>query len=277
LITGATEGVGKATALELAKRGVTVVLVARNPAKAEKVKWEIAKSTGNAEVNYVIADLSSLQQVRQLAETVKEKCATLDILINNAGVFPPTRSLTEDGYETAFQVNYLSHFLLTQLLQSALETSEQGRIVNLSSSVYTMGKLDPSNLQAEKRFSVMGAYSASKLFMLLFTIELARRLRETRITANAAHPGIVRTPMMLQAKGPFRFASYMALPFSVAPSKGAATSVHLALSQDVGDASGQYFTRCRARVINSKFNTKSDRELLWNVSAELLHRRGLRW
>lgn len=266
LITGATEGVGKATAIELAKRGITIVMAVRNPAKAEKVKWEIAKTTGNADADYIVADLASLGQVRRLAETFKERYSSLDILINNAGVVPPTRTVTEDGYETTFQVNYLSHFLMTQLLLGELQKNEQGRIINLSSSVYTIGKLDKDNLQGEKRFSLMGAYSASKLFMLLHTIELARRLRETRITVNAAHPGIVRTPMMLQAPGALRLASYLALPFSIPPRQGAATSVYLALSHEVGDRSGQYFVRCKSRDIKSKFNTEPERELLWNLS-----------
>jgi retinol dehydrogenase 12 len=268
LITGATEGVGKATAIELAKRGITVVLAARNPAKAEKVKWEIARTTGNADADYIVADLASLQQVCQLAETFKERYSHLDILINNAGVVLPARTVTGDGYETTFQVNYLSHFLITQLLLGELEKSEQGRIINLSSSVYTMGKLDTDNLQGEKRFSVMGAYSSSKLFMLLFTIELSRRLRQTRITANAAHPGIVRTQMMLQVPGALKLVSYLALPFSIAPHEGAATSVYLALSHDVRDRSGQYFVRCKARYIKSKFNTETERELLWNISMQ---------
>jgi NAD(P)-dependent dehydrogenase (short-subunit alcohol dehydrogenase family) len=268
LITGATEGVGKATAIELARRGITVVMAARDPAKAEKVKWEIARTTGNADADYIVADLASLQQVRRLAETFKRRYEYLDILINNAGVVLPARTVTEDGYETTFQVNYLSHFLVTQLLLGELEKSEQGRIINLSSSVYTMGKLDTGNLQGEKRFSAMGAYSASKLFMLLFSIELSRRLRETRITANAAHPGIVRTPMMLQVPGALRLVSYLALPFSIRPHEGAATSVYLALSQEVRDRSGQYFVRRKARDIKSKFNTDTEREALWDISME---------
>lgn len=271
LITGATEGVGKATAIELARRGITVVMAARNPAKAEKVKREIARTTGNADADYIVADLASLRQVRRLAETFKRKYDYLDILINNAGVVLPARTVTEDGYEATFQVNYLSHFLVTQLLLGELERSEQGRIINLSSSVYTMGKLDRGNLQGERRFSAMGAYSASKLFMLLFTIELSRRLRETRITANAAHPGIVRTPMMLQVPGALRLVSYLALPFSIPPHEGAATSVYLALSHEVRDRSGQYFVRRKARDIKSKFNTDTEREALWDISMEYSH------
>ena len=181
----------------------------------------------------------------------------------------PKRVLTPDGFETCYQVNYLSHFLLTHLLLGELKKSEQGRIINLSSSVYTVGKFDALNLQSEKRFSVMGAYASSKLFMLLFSVELAERLKGTPITVNAVHPGIARTQMMLRAPGMFKVVSYLALPFSVSPEKGAATSVYLASSPNVATLSGRYFTSCKPAAIESKFNTDTIRERLWEISAEV--------
>jgi NAD(P)-dependent dehydrogenase (short-subunit alcohol dehydrogenase family) len=192
------------------------------------------------------------------------------VLINNAGIFPPSRKLTADGFEASFQVNYLSHFLLTRLLLDHIQSSEQGRIINLSSSVHSVGKFDPDNLQSEMKFSVMNAYSASKLFMLLFTIELARRLAGTKTTANAVHPGIVRTKMMLRAPGIFKVISYLALPFSVSPQKGAATSVYLASSPEVKQVSGRYFVDSKPTAFRTKFNTDEVRELLWNISICLL-------
>jgi NAD(P)-dependent dehydrogenase (short-subunit alcohol dehydrogenase family) len=182
----------------------------------------------------------------------------------------PTRRVTEDGYETTYQVNYLSHFLLTHLLLGELKRSEQGRIINLSSSDYTMGKFDADNLQSGKHFSVMGAYSASKLFMLMFSIELADRLRETQITVNALHPGIVRTQMMLQAPGFFKVISYLALPFSISTRRGADISVYLASSQHTSGISGKYFTNSKITKVNTKFNTAENRELLWNISMNSL-------
>jgi retinol dehydrogenase-12 len=267
LITGATEGVGKATAAELTSKGFTVVLAARNLAKANEVRAEIKATTGG-EVEIILADLTSLRTVHQLAETFKRRYPRLDVLINNAGIFVPTRKVTEDGFEASYQVNYLSHFLLTHLLLDELKKSEQGRIINLSSSVYTVGKFDAQNLQSEKRFSVMGAYAASKLFMLLFSVELAERLKETPITVNAVHPGIARTQMMLGAPGMFKVVSYLALPFSVSPEKGAATSVYLASSPEVITVSGRYFTSCKSAAIKSKFNTETIRQRLWAKSAE---------
>src|ERR671934_1857571 len=245
LITGATQGVGKVTALELANKGFAVVVAARSANKAEALAKEIETSTGNTSCDYIVADLRSLGQVRRLAETFRLRYPTLDVLINNAGVFLPTRTETENGHETMFQVNYLSPFLLTNLLLEELQKSAQGRIINLSSSVYAIGKFDPDNLQSEKHFSVLGTYAATKLFVLMFTEELASRLQATSVTANAVHPGIVRTRMMLHAPGALRLVSYLSLPFSISPFEGAQTSVDLASSPEGKGISGKYFTNSK--------------------------------
>jgi NAD(P)-dependent dehydrogenase (short-subunit alcohol dehydrogenase family) len=178
----------------------------------------------------------------------------------------PTRIETEDGYEMMYQVNYLSHFLLTHLLLEELKKSEQGRIINLSSSMYSIGNFDAGNLQSEKHFSVIGTYAATKLFMLMFTEELATRLRSTTVTANAVHPGIVRTRMMLQAPGALRVVSYLSRPFSISPESAARTSVHLASSPDVKGVSGQYFTNSTRKDVRNKFDTAENRALLWELS-----------
>jgi retinol dehydrogenase-12 len=272
LITGATEGVGKATATELARKGFAVVLAARNVAKAESVTKHIVAATGNRDVDYLIADLRSLTQLYRLAETFTARYRRLDVLINNAGILMPQRETTEDGYETTFQVNYLAQFYLTQLLLDELKGSPQGRIINVSSSVYRAGKFDTNNLQGEQRFSAFGAYAASKLLVLLFTIELANRLTATAVTANAVHPGIVRTPMMLGAPGLFRAISYAALPFSLSPDQGAATSIYLATVPVVAQISGQYFARTKVRTVKTAFNTSENRNLLWMRSMSAMRR-----
>jgi retinol dehydrogenase 12 len=268
LITGATDGIGKVTATALARKGYAVVVAARNEAKAAIVTREIVSSTGNRDVDYLTADLRSLAQLHRLAETFTLRYPRLDVLINNAGILMPQRVLTEDGYETTFQVNYLSQFYLTHLLLNELKKSPQGRVINLSSSVYRAGKFDPDNLQSEHRFSTIGTYAASKLLVLLFTIELAHRLKSTRVTANAVHPGIVRTPMMREASGVFRAISYAALPFSLSPDNGAATSVFLASSPDPAQVSGHYFTNAKVKKVKTAANTRENRELLWNLSMD---------
>jgi retinol dehydrogenase 12 len=268
LITGATDGIGRATALELARQGFCVVLAARNADKAETVCSEIASEAGEAD--FIVADLRSLAQVRQLAETFRQRYPRLDVLINNAGIFMPAREVTADGFEATFQVNYLSQFYLTQLLLDELRKSSQGRIINLSSSVHAAGKFDTGNLQSERGFSTFGAYATSKLLMLLFTIELADRLKGAAVTANAVHPGVVRTQMMLRAPGFFRAMAYMALPFALSPQKGAATSVYLASAPELNSVSGQYFTRGRQTSFKTTFNTPGNREVLWNLSTKLL-------
>ena len=266
LITGATDGVGKLTAMELAARGFAIVMAARNAAKAEMVRQEIATATGNRSVDFITADLTSLRQTRQLATAFKQQFSHLDVLINNAGVFLPTRTVTEDNYETMYQVNYLSHFLLTNLLLEEIKNSGQGRIVNLTSNIYTLGRFDVKNLQGERRFSGIGAYASSKLLMLMFTMELAARMRATGVTANAVHPGIVKTQMMLGASGLFKAISWLARPFAVSPRQGAATSIHLASSPEVGGVSGQYFANCKPQDVKSKFITEENRKLLWDIS-----------
>ena len=270
LITGATDGIGRETALELAAKGFVVVVAARNAAKAQALVKEIEVTTGHRDADTITADLRSLAEVRQLSEIFHQRYPRLDVLINNAGIFSGVRQLTGDGFETTYQVNYLAPFYLTYLMLDALKQAEQGRIVNLSSSVYTAGKFDPENLQGEKRFSTFSAYSNSKLLMLLSTIELADRLKATPVTANAVHPGVVRTQMLLRAPGIFRAAGYLALPFALSPRQGAATSLHLASSPDVKGISGKYFARGKETIVKSAFNTPENRELLWNLSMQSL-------
>ena len=266
LITGATAGIGKATALELAKKGFVVVLAARNAAKAETVKKEIAAQTGNPETDYLIGDLGSLRQVHQLAKAFGDKYSHLDVLINNAGIFSPQRTMTKDGFEETYQVNYLSHFILTHLLLDKLKQSDQGRVINLTSNVYGMGRFHQDAAKAEAGFSTMGAYATSKLLVLMFTIELANRLAGTRITANAVYPGVVKTHMLTSATGIFKLISYLARPFAVSPQQGAATSVYLASSTDLGNVTGKYFANSKSTVVKTKFNTEENRQLLWNTS-----------
>ena len=196
MITGANSGIGEQVALALADMGSNVAMVCRDPSKGEVARKGIVEKTGNQSVELMIADLSSLASVRELADTFKRTHYRLHILVNNAGLLGK-RIVTKDNLETTFEVNYLSHFLLTMLLLDTLKASAPSRIVNVSSSAHYRGKMDFDDLQEEKNYGAMRSYSRSKLAQVLFTHELARKLEGTGVTMNAVHPGVVRTKGLL--------------------------------------------------------------------------------
>ena len=190
LVTGSTDGIGKATALELARRGATVLLHGRNIRKGEAAVADIRRITGSDRLHLYIADFSSQEQVRRLAAQVKEEHDRLHLLINNAGTFEPERKITEDGWETTFSVNYLAPFLLTHELLDLLKASAPSRIINVASIAHWNGAMDWDNLQGEKSYQGFAAYALSKLALILFTYSLAERLQGTGVTANCLHPGV---------------------------------------------------------------------------------------
>ena len=189
LITGATSGIGKATAMGLANMGASVVMVGRDRGRGEAALAEIKEKSANASVDLLLADLSSQEEVRRLADEFKEAYPRLDVLINNAGVFRSERITTADGLEMTFAVNHLAYFLLTNLLLDVLKASAPSRIVNVSSGDHRNGTIDFDDLQGEKGYKGAKAYSQSKLANVLFTYELARRLEGTGVSANCLHPG----------------------------------------------------------------------------------------
>ncbi len=192
VLTGATSGIGKATALGLAQMGARVILVGRDQEKGNHVLDEIQDASGNDALEFLVADLSSQASVRRLAESIKQRCAHLDVLINNAGVFMLRRELTVDGLEMTFAVNHLAPFLLTNLLLDLLKASAPSRIIQVCSDSHTSAVMQMDNLQGEKSYNFWEAYGQSKLAMLLCTYELARRLAGTGVTVNAVHPGLLR-------------------------------------------------------------------------------------
>jgi len=272
LITGATDGIGKQTALALAKKGYKIVIVGRNKDKTEAVKKEIEEFATDSTVDYLLADFTSLKQIHQLVETFKSRYTKLDVLINNIGIFATERKLTEDGFEMCYQVNYLSQFFLSNLLLDYIKKSTNGRIINLSSMVYSKGKFDINNLQSEKKFAVLDTYADTKLFTVMFTMQLAEEVKGTKVTVNNVDPGIVRTQMVANAPGMLKIFNYITRPFSVSPAKGAATSIYLASSEEVNNVSGKYFKNSKAVATKNKFNTKENRELLWDISMKQLQK-----
>lgn len=273
LITGANTGIGKATAMALAKMGATVVMHGRRRDALEAASAEVRAASGNDRVDLLVADLASQNEVRRLAADFLAKHQRLDVLLNNAGLILDRRSETVDGLETTFAVNHLAPFLLTALLRQALHNSAPARVVTVSSEAHRqVGGLDFDDLQGKKRYDGMKAYSASKLANILFTRALARQLTETGVTANCLHPGVVRTGWGADGDmhGAFNFAMHLARPFMTSPEKGARTSVYLASSPDVKGASGEYFKKCRVARTTPAAQDDAAAERLWLESAKLV-------
>ncbi len=269
LITGATSGVGKATAMGLANMGASVVMVGRDRGRGEAAMAEIKERSGNASVGLMLADVSSQEEVHRLADEFKEAFPRLDVLINNAGVFRSERITTADGMEVTFAVNHLAYFLLTNLLLERLKASAPSRIVNVASADHSNGAIDFDDLQGEKGYKGAKAYSQSKLTNVLFTYELARRLQGTGVTANCLHPGVVGTNLGSGVSGAFGFVVRALRPLMKSPEKGAETSIYLASSPEVEGLSGGYFVKkAEARSSNASHDERLATRL-WEVSAEL--------
>jgi len=270
LVTGATSGIGKAAAAALAAQGAEVVIAGRNQHKADETVSRIKTETGNNAVQYLLADFSDLDQVRELARAFKGQTSHLDVLVNNAGAFFNRRREAPNGLEMTFHVNHLAPFLLTNLLLETLQASESARIVNVSSDAHKYGRMDFENLGFGRSYSGMKAYARSKLANVLFTQELARRLDGSQTTANALHPGHVATDMYKTSfplVGP-AIKWVMGL-FALTPQQGADTAVYLASSPEVEGISGKYFAK-RESVQSSPLSY--DREVaqrLWEVSEDL--------
>jgi NAD(P)-dependent dehydrogenase (short-subunit alcohol dehydrogenase family) len=260
LVTGATDGIGKQTALELAGMGARVLLHGRSRARAEATLSEIRSATASRSLDLFVADLASIQQVHQLAAAVSEKYDRLHVLINNAGLIMNERQLTEDGLETTFAVNHLAHFLLTHLLLDSLKRSAPARIVNVSSMTHQGVQVDFDNLQGERSYSGYGAYSLSKLANILFTYELAERLAGTGVTANALHPGVIGTKLLRQGFGGAGGGDLGA---------GAQTPLYLASSPEVEGVTGQYFIRRQAVEPSALAYDRDLRRRFWEVSERL--------
>lgn len=274
LVTGATNGIGKETALALAQMGATVLITARDDTKGAAARDEIEQSSGNERVELFHADFTSLDETRRLASEVQEQHPHLHVLVNNAGAYNAQRSLTRDGFETTFGVNHLAYFLLTTLLLDQLKASAPARIVNVSSAAHARAKIDFDDLHGERKYAGMTAYGQSKLANVLFTYELARRLEGTGVTANAVHPGVVLTGFGRNSTGlagaAFAIYGIVGRPFTLTPKQGAETSIYLASSPDVDGVTGKYFTK-KASVETSPLSYDTDvAQRLWQVSEELV-------
>jgi len=250
--------------------GASVVMVCRNRRRGERAKAEIERNSGSRLVELMLADLASFDSVRTLAQKYKGSHDSLHVLLNNAGVVRLRRSLTVDGFETTFQVNYLSPFLLTDLLLPLLKRSAPSRIINVSSAAHYGSHIDLGNLQLERGYRVMRAYSQSKLALVLFTHELARRLEGTGVTANCLHPGAVATNIWGDALGPVSFLGKVTKLFLMSPEKGAKTQVYLASSPEVEAVSGEYFESNSKKKSSTESYDQALAERLWDASVAMV-------
>lgn len=276
MITGANSGIGKAATLGLSKMGATVVMVCRDAAKAEQARTDVLRASGVAEESLQImtADLASLTSVRKLADEFVATKRSLHVLVNNAGLILGRRTVTQDGLETTFEVNYLSHFLLTNLLLPVLKANAPSRIINVSSDAHTGGHIDFEDLQEEGGYGAMKSYSQSKLAQVLFTRELAEKLKGTGVTVNSVHPGVVATNWGRHSAGALSFGIRLGSVFMISPEKGADTVVYLASSPEVDGVTGEYFTKRKAVSSSKESMDDSEAAKLWDVSEKLVGMQG---
>lgn len=264
LVTGATSGIGRAAALALGRLGATVVLLARSPERGEEVRRAVEAEGGRAEL--LLADLSSLAQVREAAAELERRHGRLDVLVNNAAAYSKERTLGADGIELQFAVNHLAPFLLTTSLLPLLRRSAPARIVTVSSEAHQGTRMNWEDPTGERGYRGLKAYAQSKLANLLFTFELARRLEGSGVTANAVHPGVVGTELLFGGWAPLR----LLRPFLRTPEKGAETIVHLAASPEVAGVSGEYFKDRHPIRPSAAARDPVDARRLWELSDQMI-------
>jgi retinol dehydrogenase-14 len=274
VVTGANTGIGKQTALGLARLGATTVLACRNAARAAEAAKEIAQAAGTDDVHVVGLDLADLASVQACAQTILEGWPRLDVLVNNAGGIWSSRTLTAQGFEQTFGVNHLGPFLLTRLLAERLVASAPSRVVNVSSFGHHFAAFGMrfSDLQSERGYVSLEVYSRSKLANVLFTLELARRMSGTGVTANAVHPGAVRSGFGMDGdlRGVQGLGNRLVRAFEITPQSGARTSVFLASSPDVEGRTGGYWVRSKPGHLSHQGRSARAAGRLWEVSEELL-------
>lgn len=269
LVTGATNGIGKVTALELARRGATVVLAGRSAAKTDAVVAEIKARSGNDHVEGLVADLSTQAGVRALADAFKARYNRLDVLVNNAGAIFNERRESADGIEMTFALNHLSYFLLTHLLLDVLKASAPARIVNVSSNAHMGSGINFDDLEFKRGYMNFRAYAQSKLANILFTTELARRLQGTGVTANALHPGFVSSGFGRNDGSLMNIGMMLMRPFQISPEKGAETTLYLATSPEVEGVTGGYFSKRKPARTSSAARDQAAAERLWAISEQM--------
>jgi retinol dehydrogenase 12 len=267
VVTGATSGIGKAAAAALAGLGATVVLVGRDRGRTEAAAAEIGSASASPP-RAEVADLASLEQVRALAERMAG-LERIDVLINNAGLVLGERRITPDGFEHVFALNHLAPFLLTNLLLPKLAASAPARVVTVTSDAHSAARLDLNDPNLERGWDSWRSYANSKLANILFTRELARRSDGTGVTANCAHPGVVRTGFGRESRPLLKLGITIARPFMLSPERGADTIVYLATSPDVAGQTGGYYVKRQQREPSAAARDDAAAGKLWEISEKL--------
>jgi retinol dehydrogenase 14 len=271
VVTGSNSGIGKETAFALAQMGATVIMVVRNQEKGKAALDEVVSKTGNNSVGLMTCDMSSMTSIRGFATEFKKKYDRLDVLINNAGAEFVKRQVTSEGFEQTFAVDYLAPFLLTYELLDLLKASAPSRIINVSSGLAKNGKVNFDDLQNEKNYKGMQAYSNAKLMLMMFTYELSRKLKDTGVTVNVLMPGFVATNLGKNS-GSLSSAIMFTLvrPMQISAKKGAETSVYLASSNEVKEVTGKCFSKSKeVKTCPASYDRKAQ-ERLWNQTGQLL-------
>lgn len=268
VITGCNTGIGKETVLDLAKRGAKVYMACRDLKKCDEARFEIIKATGNNNIFSRKLDLASLESVREFADKFLKEETRLDILINNAGVMNIPQSKTKEGFEMQFGVNHLAHFLLTNLLLDTIKASAPSRIVNVSSSAHYFGRIHKDDLNLDQSFNTWRAYCQSKVANVLFTRELAKRLKGSGVSTNSLHPGAVKTDLQ-RHNYILSTVLYPLYFFFKTPKSGAQTTLAVALDPDLKDVTGKFFSDCKIKVESKEAQKDELADWLWRTSEKL--------
>jgi NAD(P)-dependent dehydrogenase (short-subunit alcohol dehydrogenase family) len=271
LVTGATNGIGKVTARELARLGASVVIVGRNKAKTEETVREIKAAAGHDRVDRLLGDLSIMAEVARVADEFRAKYNRLDVLVNNAGAYYQQRQMSKDGLEMTFALNHMSYFLLTVRLLDLLKASAPARVVNVSSDAHRQPRTFNFDDLQSTQYSMagFGAYGQSKLANVLFTNELARRLSGTGVTANSLHPGFVKTGFGRNNGGLSKLVMLGITLFAISEEKGAQTSLYLASSSAVEGVTGKYFDKSKAVTPSLAAQDVTAGQRLWTISEDI--------
>ena len=272
IITGATDGIGKQTAIELARLGYNLGLVGRNKKKGESLIQDILMITGNQSIKYFNSDLSVIKNLKKLSSDIKNEYKTIDILINNAGAYFSNLKKTEENLEKTFALNHLSYFALTNLLLDVLGSKKPGRVINVASSAHFGAKIDMGDLQMEKGYKGWTAYCNSKLMNILFTYEAHNKYKDKDISFNCLHPGFVDTSFGDENKGFGKnILSIGKKLIAINVKKGARTNVYLACSRAVANISGKYFYKSKITKSSKISYSNSNQKKLWAYSNKIIN------